>query len=86
MFNFEVLTLFIILILKDIELGIIEKGHKKKCFNFGGSVVQGIQIINRNLSNKYINAYSDPRKGKFKIKSFTIIKFMYKAEDLMDYE
>lgn len=46
-------------------MGLIEKGHKKKCFNFGGSVIQGIHIIDKNQSDKYINAYSDPRKGKF---------------------
>lgn len=52
------------LILKEIEIGIIKRGHKKKCFNFGGSVIQGIQIVDKNKSNKFINAYSDPRKGE----------------------
>lgn len=46
-------------------MGIMAKGHKKKCFNFGGSVIQGIRIMDESQSKKYINAYSDPRKGRF---------------------
>ena len=33
-------------------------GHETRCFSFGGSTVQGIQVL-----DKTIFAYSDPRKG-----------------------
>lgn len=50
------------LIIKNIEDLLKDKGHKTKCFNFGGSTVQGVQVV-----DKSIYAYSDPRKGLIKI-------------------
>ena len=34
-------------------------GHSTHCFEFGGSVIQGIHKVDE----MHINAYSDPRKG-----------------------
>ncbi|CAF0712388.1 unnamed protein product [Brachionus calyciflorus] len=48
---------------EEVENNLIKIGHNKKCFNFGGSTVQGIRIMDKTKFQKNIFAYSDPRKG-----------------------
>ena len=50
---------FNILNTKNIHKYLKKRGHKLSCFNYGGSVVQGVHF-----KDSKIFAYSDPRKGK----------------------
>jgi len=41
-----------------LRVDLEERGHETSCFDYGGSVVQAIHVV-----NERIYAFSDPRKG-----------------------
>ena len=43
---------------KDTATRLLRIGHQTRCFEFGGSVIQGILT-----NDSHIYAYADPRKG-----------------------
>ena len=58
-------TLFFFLFSKSIRVDLAKRGHTTNCFDYGGSVVQGIQDVVQDVVHNRIFAYSDQRKGNF---------------------